>query len=46
VAFVAAVHESLGDDGMDAIADDVTAGRIDPYSAADRLLDAVRRAAP
>lgn len=46
VAFVAAVHESFGDDGMDAIADDVTAGRIDPYSAADRLLDAVRRAAP
>lgn len=40
--FVEAVRAALGSSEVDVLADEVASGRLDPYSAADRLLDAVR----
>lgn len=39
--FVVAVDRSLGSAGVDALAEQVSTGRLDPYTAADRLLEAV-----
>jgi LAO/AO transport system kinase len=44
VSLVEAAHTVLGSAGVDALADEVVAGRLDPYAAADLLVDAVRGA--
>ena len=40
-SFVAAASAAVGSAGVDALAEEVATGRLDPYTAADRLLDAV-----
>lgn len=40
-SFVAAASAALGSAGVEALAEEVATGRLDPYTAADRLLEAV-----
>lgn len=40
-SFVAAASAAVGSAGVDALAEEVATGRLDPYTAADRLLEAV-----
>lgn len=42
VSFIEAANQAIGAAAVDALADEVAHGRLDPYSAADRLLGAVR----